>query len=422
MLAALFHIAEWRIIMTQTKRTDNKGRILKTGESQRKDGRYQFQYTDSAGKRHCVYDMKLADLREKERKLFKDLEDGIRSSDSQKITLNDLFEMYLENHRGIREATAVSYREIFNVHIKDSFIGKKPICSIKNSDMLKFYNGLLDKGLSTGYLQIMHAFLNPAFEMAVDDDLIRKNPCRGIMAKLSKTEKLPKRAMTLEEQRSFLNFLSGSKRFQTYFPLFTILLGTGMRIGECLGLTWNEVDFKNRLIHVTHTLRYDNYGDGNKFHISEPKTESGKRTIPMIEDVRAAFLTVRKNNLALGGSGDFTVDGYKDFVFLTVKKRRLYMPNTIVQMLARIVKVYNEEETQAAAAEKREPLLLPHLTPHTMRHTFCTRFCENETNVRVIQEVMGHKDIKVTMNIYSHVTIDKARECMESMEQKMKVF
>ncbi len=403
--------------MAGNKRTDNKGRILKTGESQRKDGRYQFQYTDSTGKRHCMYDMNLSKLREKEKKILKDLEDGIRCLDSKKITLIDLVEIYLENHRSIREATEISYRKIFNVHIKDSSIGSKPIYNIKNSDMLKFYNGLLDKGLSSGYLHIMNAFLSPAFDLAVDDDLIRKNPCSGIMAKLEKTEKIPKRAMTLEEQRCFLNFLSKSKRFNTYLPLFTILLGTGMRIGECLGLTWKEVDFKNRLIHVTHTLRYDNYGDGSKFHISEPKTESGKRTIPMIEEVYKAFQTVWNTNAILGGSGSQTIDGYQDFVFLTRKKRRLYMPNTISQMLTRIVKSYNEEERTIAAVQSREPLLLPHLTPHIMRHTFCTRFCENETNVRVIQEVMGHRDIKVTMNVYSHVTIAKAKACMENMEK-----
>ncbi len=151
--------------------------------------------------------------------------------------------------------------------------------------------------------------------------------------------------------------------------------------------------------------------------MSEPKTESGKRTIPMIEDVKNAFMTIRDTNMHLGGSGDFTVDGYEDFIFLTIKRRRLYMPNTIAQMLTRIVKTYNEQELQSAATENREPLLLPHLTPHIMRHTFCTRFCENETNIRVIQEVMGHKDIKVTMNVYSHVTLDKARECMQSMEK-----
>lgn len=406
------------------KRKDNRGRILRTGESQRKDGRYQFQYMDAVGKRHCVYALNLVDLREKEKAILKDLEDGIRGSDSKKITVNQLIEIYFESHRSIKEVTALSYRKAFDNHIKDSFIGNKPISSIKNSDMLRFFNSLLDKGLSSGYLHIMNAFLHPAFEMAVDDDLIRKNPCNGIMSKLEKTESVKKKAMTIDEQRCFLNFMAESERYKTYFPLFTILLGTGLRIGECLGLTWKEVDFKNGLIYVTHTLHYADYGDGqgHQFRITEPKTESGKRTIPMIEDVRKAFLTIRKTNMMLGGSGDLTVDGYRDFIFLTVKNRGLYTQGTIVEMLKRAVNSYNKQETEQAAKEKREPFLLPHLTPHIMRHTFCTRFCENETNVRVIQEVMGHKDIKVTMNVYSHVTVDKAKECMESMEKKMKVL
>lgn len=406
------------------KRKDDRGRILRTGESQRKDGRYQFQYTDAAGKRHCVYALNLVDLREKEKVILRDLEDGIRSSDSKKITLNDLIEIYLENHRSIRKVTEISYRKAINAHIKDSFIGNKPIANIRNSDMIKFYNSLLDKGLSSGYLHIIHAFLHPAFEMAVADDLIRKNPCSGVMSKIEKTETVKKKAMTIDEQKCFLKFLSESERYKAYFPLYTILLGTGMRIGECLGLTWKEVDFKNGLIHVTHTLRYDDYGDGrgHQFHITEPKTESGKRTIPMIEDVRKAFLTIRKTNMMLGGSGDLTVDGYRDFIFLTIKNRQLYTQGSIGEMLKRAVNSYNREETERAAKEKREPFLLPHLTPHIMRHTFCTRFCENETNVRVIQEIMGHSDISVTMGVYSHVTTDKAKECMESMEKNMKVL
>ena len=120
--------------MAGRKRTDNRGRILRTGESQRKDGRYQFQYTDAAGKRHCVYDLNLLDLREKERVILKDLEDGIRSGESKKITLNDLVELYLENHRNIKKVTEVSYRNAFHIHIRNSFAGEKPISDIKNRD------------------------------------------------------------------------------------------------------------------------------------------------------------------------------------------------------------------------------------------------------------------------------------------------
>lgn len=170
------------------KRKDSRGRILRTGESQRKDGRYQFQYTDAARKRHCVYDMNLADLREREKVILKDLEDGIRCGDSKKITLNDLIEMYLESHRNIRDVTKIMHTRYWKTHIKDNPIGEKPISSIRNSDMIRFYNSLLDKGLSTGTIGIINAVLHPAFEMAVDDDLIRKNPCKCVMTKIEKTE------------------------------------------------------------------------------------------------------------------------------------------------------------------------------------------------------------------------------------------
>ena len=100
------------------KRKDNRGRILRTGESQRKDGRYQFQYTDAAGKRHCVYDMNLVDLREKEKAILRDLEDGIRGSDSKKITVNQLVGMYFESHKNIKRSTEILYNKAFDNHIK----------------------------------------------------------------------------------------------------------------------------------------------------------------------------------------------------------------------------------------------------------------------------------------------------------------
>ncbi|MDE6968944.1 MAG: integrase DNA-binding domain-containing protein [Eubacterium sp.] len=160
--AALSNIIERRGLLWQ-KRKDNQGRILRTGESQRKDGRYQFRYTDAAGKRHCVYALNSVDLREKKKGILRDLENGIRSSGSKKITLNDLVEIYLENHRSIRKVTEISYCKAINAHIKDSFIGNKPIANIRNSDMIKFYNSVPDKGISSEYLHIIHAFSASGF-------------------------------------------------------------------------------------------------------------------------------------------------------------------------------------------------------------------------------------------------------------------
>ena len=206
--------------------------------------------------------------------------------------------------------------------------------------------------------------------------------------------------------------------YRHYLPLFTTLLGTGMRIGECLGLTWENLDFKDGLIYVTHSLRYDNYGDGYKLHISKPKTESGKRVIPMMEDVRRQLLKQREHSFMSQSSKECMVDGYSGFVFVK-ETGKVFLTNEINAMLNRICRKYNKLEERAAEEEKRHPIVLPHLSAHVMRHTFCTRFCENETNVKVIQEIMGHSNVGVTMNIYNHVTLDKAKETMKNMEGKM---
>lgn len=406
--------------MAMRKRTDNRGRILRVRESQRKDGRYQYQYTDIGGKRRCVYDLTLAGLREKEKRIERDISDGIRSGDSKQITLNSLFYQYLDRHRTIRKSTEALYRKYWENHVRNSFLGEKPIANIKSSDIVKFYNELLEKGLSSSTVNVLHAVMQPCFEMAVDDDFIRRNPCRNAMSKIAQTETGKRKAMTIKEQQRFIEFVAEDSIYSRYLPLFTTLLGTGMRIGECLGLTWGDVDFEENVIYVTHSLRYDNFGDGYDVHILKPKTESGKRVIPMMKDVRRQLLRQKEQSLKYGIGEACSIDGYCDFVFVKTTGK-VFLANEINAVLNRICQKYNQLEEAAAKKERRVSVLLPHLSSHVMRHTFCTRFCENETNIKVIQKIMGHSSVSVTMNIYNHVTLEKARETMKNIEGKIKI-
>ena len=140
-------------------------------------------------------------------------------------------------------------------------------------------------------------------------------------------------------------------------------------------------------------------------HITTPKTESGKRNIPMMSEVRKALIEERKAQFSKGFNGT-VIDGYSGFIF-TNKVGYVHNPMTINRAIERIRKAYNEEEEINAKKQKREPILIPHFSVHNLRHTFCTRFCENETNVKVIQEIMGHSDISTTMNIYAEATEKK---------------
>lgn len=176
--------------------------------------------------------------------------------------------------------------------------------------------------------------------------------------------------------------------------------------GECLGLRWEDLDFENRMISVNHNLtdRPDDNGKCGK-HIQTPKTAAGNRVIPMIEEVFQAFLTEYEIQSCLGFCEE-EIDGYSGFVFST-SRHTVYSAAAVNNAIHRAVSAYNKRETTRAMKEDREALLLPDFSAHNLRHTFCTRFCENETNLKVIQDIMGHADISTTMDIYAEATEEK---------------
>ena len=139
--------------------------------------------------------------------------------------------------------------------------------------------------------------------------------------------------------------------------MFTIMIGTGLRCGELIGLTWKDINIKAKTVNVDHQLIYKNLGDGCKFHISTPKTESGIRIIPMTQEVAKAFEEQRKINFMLAKDKSIEVDGYSGFVF-TAKSGRPLMPNGVNSVLYNIVDAYNKTEVERAKKEHRKAELL----------------------------------------------------------------
>jgi len=270
-------------------------------------------------------------------------------------------------------------------------------------------------------LDNVHTQLHPAFRMAVRDGLIRTNPSDGVMAEIKKSkawDKPKRHALTIPQQQALINFLENNREYKGWLPIITVLLGTGMRIGECLGLRWEDVNFENRTISVNHS--HNNRPDENrkcKKRIQTPKTDAGNRIIPMIDDVFEAILTEYEIQKCLGFCEE-EIDGYSGFLFST-STRTVYSASSVNNAIRRITKAYNSKEEVEAKKEKREAVLLPDFSAHNLRHTFCTRFCENETNLKVIQEIMGHDDITTTMNIYAEATAEKKKEVMTNLEGKI---
>jgi integrase len=410
-----------------TARKDNKGRALRKGEFQRSsDGKYVYCYTDLYGTRKYIYSKDLAVLRKREEKLIKDQLDGIDCYVAGQADLNFVFERYISTKSELRRTTYTNYTYMYDRFVRDGF-GKKKIGSIKYSDVLKFYHNLVNnRGLQINTLETIHTVLHPTFQMAVRDNIIRNNPSDGVMAELKKKSgksKGVRHALTVEQEQAFINYIVNSPVFANWYNLFMLLLGTGCRIGEVVGLRWDDIDFEKRRIDINHSMTYyprkeDTYKC--EFKVSLPKTNAGIRIIPMMEPVYEA-LKDEYDKQEKEGFSVVEVDGMEGFIF-TNRFGMIHNSQAINRVIKRIYEAHNADEIVKAKKEHREPVIIPHFTCHHLRHTFCSRLCENETNIKVIQAIMGHASIQTTMDIYAEVTELKKKESMEDLSRNLNFF
>ena len=408
-------------------RKDGNGRVLRKGEHYRKtDGRYSYIYTDPLGKQHTIYAKSLVTLRQKEESLIKDQMDGLNVYVAGNADVNFLFDRYISTKSELRSSTYSNYLYTWNHFIRDTF-GKKKVKDVKYSDVLFFYSDLINKqGLQINTLENINTVLRPSFQLAVRDDIIRKNPIDGAYAEVKKRNggsRKRKRALTVQQQRAFINYVAENPFFYKWYPFFTFLLGTGCRIGEAIGIRWDDVDLEKRLIDINHSLTYYQRADDSfkcEFRVSQPKTEAGIRTIPMMKQVYDV-LKDEYERQEVEGFCVANVDGMTNFIFSN-RFETPHNPAAVNRAIKRIVDAHNAEEEVKAKKEKREPVMIPRFSCHIFRHTFASRFCENETNVKVIQEVMGHADVSTTMNIYAEVNQDVTRASLEKLSKNMDVF
>lgn len=410
-------------------RKDNKGRVLRKGETQRKyDLMYIYTYTDPfTHNRKYLYSKDLMELREKEKTLIRDQLDGLDVYAAGKSDLNFVFDRYISTKTELRSTTYTNYTYIYNHFVREQF-GKKKIGDIKYSDVLHFYLHLIkEKGIQVNTLETVHTVLRPTFQLAVRDGLIRTNPCDGVMAEVKKRPGKNhgvRHALTIEQQRAFMNYIADHPVYHRWRPLFTVLLGTGCRVGEVIGLRWKDVDYEKGMISINHSVTYYPRSDKSyacEFQVSLPKTDAGIRTVPMMEEVRDAFLEEKAMQKESGVKNEVELDGMSGFIFCN-RFGNLHNPQAINRAIKRITENHNSEEIVKAKKEKRPPVIIPHFSCHHLRHTFCTRFCENETNVKVIQAVMGHKNIETTLDIYAEVTDMKKTEAIENLSRNLKIF
>ena len=415
------------------KRKDSKGRILKDGESIMPDGRYRYQYVDAYGKRKAIYSWKLVptdkipdgkrsdlSLREKIKQVQKDVSDGIRI-DNQK-TVNDIFDLWISLKRNLKDNTKQNYIYMYQQFVAPDF-GKKKISKLVKSDVRRFYNTLVDeRGLKINTLDSIHTVLHPVLELAVEDGYLRNNPSDNVMRDLKQSHNYDmekKKALTVEEQNLFLDYLRDNEIYGHWYPVFAVMLGTGLRVGEVTGLRWSDVDLKEGTISINHTLVYYQHRDGKGcyFSVNTPKTKAGIRTVPILDGVKHAFVEEKKWRMANGVLCNAKIDGFTDFIFVN-RFGNVQHQGTLNKALRRIIRDCNEEQL---ASGKKNPVLLPRFSCHTLRHTFATRLVESGVNIKAVQEILGHSDISTTMDIYVDAKEDFKKEEIKKAENIIKI-
>ena len=391
--------------MAIERRKDNKNRVLKEGEYQRPNGTFEYKWRDRRGKRHSVYAKTLDELREKEIDVLRDVLDGIRA-DKNDLIINDLYHRWVQLKKGLKANTFQNYKYMYEQFVEPDF-GEMHIVDLKRSDVRAFYNNLADEQhLKASTIDTIHTVLHQVLEIAVEDDYLRYNPSDNAIRELKKAhnkDSEKKRALTISEQRLFEDFLSKQGQYHRWYPIFTVMLYTGMRVGEVTGLRWEDIDLDEGTISVNHTLVYFDKGGSEKcgFAINTPKTKAGERIIPMLPKVREAFIKEQEYQQELGLSCKAVVDGYTDFIFIN-RFGNTQHQGTLNKALRRIIRDCNYEVL--SRNEEGDITLLPRFSTHSLRHTFTTRMCEAGVNVKAMQDILGHADAETTLQIYADAT------------------
>ena len=386
------------------KRRDNRNRILRNGESQRQDGRYAYKYKDLNGEIKFVYSWRLdkndrapagkareLSLREKEKQIQQDLFNQIVPNGGN-MTVLELVEKYLSLKVNVRHNTQANYNFVKGILKKEPF-GSMRIDKVKLSDAKAWLIKLQKDGRGYSTIHSVRGVVRPAFEMAVNDDLIRKNPFGFELATVVVNDSVTREAITRAQERAFLKFIQEDNCYRKYYDGIYILFNTGLRISEFCGLTLSDIDFKKKRIRVDHQLQRKR---DMEYIIEDTKTKSGERYVPMSQQVMDCFRRIIDNRKA--PNQEPMIDGYTGFLFLDkngMPMVALHWEHYFKHILNKYNSIYKVQ--------------LPKITPHVCRHTFCSNMAKSGMSPKTLQYIMGHSDISVTLNTYTHLNFDDAK-------------
>ena len=393
-----------------TKRRDKRNRVLRSGESQSADGRYRFTYYEN-GKQRCIYSWKLETtdrlpagkreclaLREIERELGVKKEKGLSLSASH-TTVLELVKKYTNLRRDVRATTRTGYKTVMNFLEKDP-LGGWMIDNVRASDAKRWFISLQDSGKGYSTIHTIRGVLRPAFQLAVEDDLIVKNPFDFELSSVIVNDSVKREALSRKDERRFLDFIKHDRHFSRYYDGVYILFKTGLRISEFCGLTMQDIDFDEKTIRIDHQLQRTS---DMRYSIVPTKTNAGTRVIPITPDVEKCFRHIVGKRMNKPRR-ECAIDGKKGFLFFDKNGRpmvAMHWEKYFQHMVEKYNKIYRDQ--------------LPEITPHVCRHTYCSDMAKAGISPKTLQYLMGHSEIGVTMNTYTHFGLEEAQREIEAI-------
>ncbi len=392
-------------------RRDAKHRVLRRRESIRADGKYQFKYHIN-GKPHFVYSWRLEptdklpagkkpclSLRELEKQIGYDL-DTLSDPVGKNITIAELVERYLATKTGVKPNTLTNYNFVKNLLSKEAF-SEKRISQVKTSDAKLFLIKLQVDGRRHSTIKSVRGVLRPAFQMAVDDDVLHKNPFGFELATVVVNDSVTREAVTREQMRKFLKFVHDDNVYCKYYEVVYILFHTGLRISEFCGLTLRDVDLENKVLNIDHQLQRTS---DMRLIVESTKTNAGTRKIPMTDEVARCFRGIIEDREP--PRYEKVIGGYTGFLFVDKDCNPLvamHWEHRFNHMVRRYNDIYRVQ--------------MPNITPHVCRHTYCSNMAKSGMNPKTLQYLMGHSDIGVTLNTYTHLGLEDAADELKRMEE-----
>lgn len=308
------------------------------------------------------------------------------------LTVLELVQKYLSLKVNVRHNTQANYNFVVGILKKEAF-GSLRIDKVKLSDAKAWLIKLQKDGRGYSTIHSVRGVVRPAFEMAVQDDLIRKNPFGFELATVVVNDSVTREAITRAQERAFLKFIQEDNCYRKYYDGIYILFNTGLRISEFCGLTISDIDFQNKRIRVDHQLQRKR---DMEYIIEDTRTKSGERYVPMSQQVVECFRRVIANRKP--PKQEPIIDGYTGFLFLDkngMPMVALHWEHYFKHILNKYNSIYKVQ--------------LPKITPHVCRHTFCSNMARSGMSPKTLQYIMGHSDISVTLNTYTHLTFDDAK-------------